>query len=681
MALFAFWRDADVADPATAARRAIAAAHLPAGDAIERTCGDWRLVALAPPTAYLSAAQQVWSDGAQACIVHGLPWRLVDGAATVVDAAAMAALVDRPDAPPPAGLGGEYAVVRLLACGTLLAFGDPAGLHQIFRHRDRPGIVSSRAGIVAALANEGPRADPAIPAIGYRIGTATGWHGVVQLAQGRTLVVPPAGGTAQRLAPSPVAAGPRGLSPVLLDEGIAEAVAAIRLAAARGPLPLGITGGKDSRAVLALALAAGVGERLDLFTRGPEGHPDVAAGRRLAEAAGLPHRREPPLGDGDTDWTVDRFAREMAALAFQTDGAMGGWDRATAGHAGTGTMLSGHLGEVLKAYAKHPPADPADPVAMVRGQAPFDPLGLLRPEARARLTAEIAGQMAAGRGAGATDGDLGDLFYHRNRVPNWLGGLRGTKGHEAQPVLPLGVPALQRLAFAMTAEERRMEAAHHAIVRRCAPQLLSIPFAHQAWHPSLGEAAVAPLLAPAGMALFGSWQFSINRNPAVRLFLDRLFATIDLPLWADIDRGAVAHHLRHRRFDYFDGISLMGLTVVALHVAGLTPAARIGDDRPDLPAGLAALIPDAPVRIDGHVDIRDGRHVAGWLWAPEWPGASPLVEARDHDGNLLARTAGERPRPDLAAAGIGDGRYGFAMDVPGDAPFVLTGFGGTAFPA
>jgi hypothetical protein len=81
----------------------------------------------------------------------------------------------------------------------------------------------------------------------------------------------------------------------------------------------------------------------------------------------------------------------------------------------------------------------------------------------------------------------------------------------------------------MTAEERQAEAAHHAIVRACAPQLLPVPFAHQSWHPSRGEPAVPPLLAPAEMALFGSWQFSINRNPGIRAFLDRLFARPTCP--------------------------------------------------------------------------------------------------------------------------------------------------------
>jgi hypothetical protein len=101
------------------------------------------------------------------------------------------------------------------------------------------------------------------------------------------------------------------------------------------------------------------------------------------------------------------------------------------------------MGEVLKAYSKKPlPPGPLDPVAMVRLQAPFDPMGLLRPDARAAMEAQLAAQMAEARAAGAAEADLPDIFYYRNRLPNWLGAIRAIKSFERQPVVPLGAPAL-----------------------------------------------------------------------------------------------------------------------------------------------------------------------------------------------------------------------------------------------
>ena len=60
-------------------------------------------------------------------------------------------------------------------------------------------------------------------------------------------------------------------------------------------------------------------------------------------------------------------------------------------------------------------------------------------------------------------------------MPNWLGAIRAIKSFERQPVVPLGSPALLRLAFRLTPEERKRELLHYRIVARCAPELLPLP--------------------------------------------------------------------------------------------------------------------------------------------------------------------------------------------------------------
>lgn len=682
MALFAIWHDDAVGPdkpPTLLHRRLREEAHLvpeySVEDVIETTRGRWHIAAFACASHFHSAAAQVWLDPARgACIIHGLIWRSGNG--RPLDAAAVAALLDRPDARLPDDVLGEYAIARLLPCGTLLAFSDPAGLHQIFHHEHRP-IVASRARFVAELAGEPIRETPLWTiAIGYRAGLATAWAGVTQVPQARMLVARPDAEATFRDLADPIRmarARERGLTAGadLLERGIDDARAVIRLAAGDGMLTMPITGGKDSRAILALALAEGLRDRLSLFTRGPARHPDVIVGRMLAEAAGVPHRHELPLGSGDTDWPVERFVRTMAAIAFQTDGNMGGWDLAVGKMPGTATHVTGHLGDLLKAITKRMPADPADPVALLRCQAPFDPMGILRPAPRERLVDEFAARIAGWLADGALPHDLPEISYYRDRTPNWLGGMRGVKSFEQQPLLPFGVPSLQQLAFRMAPEERRIGAVHHAIVRDFAPALLPIPFAHQRWDDSLGGPWPAAMLAPADMPFFGSWQYSINRNPAIRAFLAALFeATADLALWEDVDRAVVLDRLHNRRFDYFDGISLLGLTVSVLHASGMTMDAKIGAPWPETPDALAALIPAASPRVIGHVDGVTGAaadangqgevRIDGWAQAPDWPGASVAVEARV-DGRVVASAAAERPRADLAAAGIGDGRYGFTI--------------------
>jgi len=665
MALFAIWHDeSGLADPRHAAL--LDAAHVVperiTATAIDTPRGRWQLAAFACESHFYTADAQVWIDPAGgACVIHGLIWRTSNS--ELLDARSVGAMLDEPGAPLPDDVAGEYAVARLYPNGMLEGFGDPAGLYQLFHPSDGTSILANRAAFVALLSGRGePDRLSALwlGTIGYRVGQESGWAGVRQLGQNERFTADPMG--SQQLREPfrlPTARGFANGGAALLEQGLEQAKAAIRLAAGDGPLDLPITGGKDSRVVLAVALAGGFRDRLTLFTRGYAGHPDVLVGQAIAERLGVPHRREPPLGsDMPADLGPQAFLTLLRTIAFQADGGMGGWDNVSGHQIGRETLISGHLGEVLKAYAKRQPDGPLDPATMVRLQGPFDPLEVLRPSARQHLVDTLARQMTEAAEGGAEEADLPDLFYWRNRVANWLGGIRGIKAFERQPVLPLGVPALMRLAFLMTAAERKAELAHYKLIEATAPALIDLPFAHQSWDPSLGAPAVAPILAAAGSPLFGSWQWSVNRVPGVRAALAELFASAEIPLWEDVDRASLIDALHQHRFDVFELISLLGFAVAAIHQSGQGLPVKLGGAKP------ATLEEPAPPRIVGHVDavsVEGGKvNVSGWAHAPEWPGAGVAVEVLI-DGRSAALAAADQHRPDLAAAGIGDGRHAFVV--------------------
>lgn len=692
MALFIFWRDhaakgrpADRLHPLLRAEAHLLPDHVVTGHQPD-PAGGWHFAAYATRTHFYAPEAQVWQESGQGvCVIHGLIWRSVDGRPVLLDARAVAALLDRPGSELPADVTGEYAVARLHPDGSLDAFSDRAGLHQLFHGARGEAVVANRAGLVATLLDDWAP-DPAglrwLAAIGYRVGTATAYRAVRQLGQEQRLSFGPTGGTVAALADPVIRDGPRGFSAALdpqLDEGIAQAQAAILLGIpSDGPIDLPITGGKDSRVILSLCLATGLRDRLRLFTRGYEGHPDVIAGAGIAAALGLPHRREPPHGsDEAAHWSRERFFDKLMAQSWQSDGMVGGWDLILGERLGTETLITGHMGEVLKAYSKKPlPPGPLDPIAMVRLQAPFDPMGLLRPEARADMAAQLAAQMEDARAAGAVEADLPDLFYYRNRLPNWLGAIRAIKSFERQPVVPLGAPALLRLAFRLTPEERRRELLHYEIVRRCAPELLAPAFAMQSWDAGLGEDVprTPPILPGAGAPpTFGNWQFSINHNPAIRAALaGEVMADDQLTLWQTIDRDALIDRLHHRRLDYFDGISMLGLVVAMFHERTMIRPMRLGASVPapvpGRPAPAAPLSVAAPV-VTGHLDAagRVGEMIefGGWAYAPDWPGAQVAMEVRLDDRSLGIAVAGT-DRPDLVPHGIGDGRHGFSITVPID---------------
>jgi hypothetical protein len=715
MALFAFWQEPSglAGDPLE--QRLRDAAHIVPEEIVARRfqteAGPWRLAAFATSTRYYRAADQIWCDpdGAGACIIHGLVWREENGRPRLLNAADVAGLLDRPGRDLAADICGEYAIARLYRDGSLSAFSDRAGLHHLFHSVDAPFVVANRAGFVATIRDDWRSDDDALlwlAAIGYRVGEASSYRVARAIPQEQRLSIH--GGSA-RIEPLSARvvdfAGPRGFAEggaALLDQGIVQAKAAIRLATGGdGPVDLPITGGKDSRAVLALCLAAGLRDRLRLFTRGYEGHPDVVAGRAIAAATGLPHARQAPLGsDQPAHWTGPAFFDNLAAQAFQTDGMMGGWDFILGRTLGHDTLITGHMGEVLKAYSKRPmPDGPLDPVAMVKLQAPFDPLALLRPDALSAMRTQLQAQMDRATAAGALTADLPDIFYYRNRIPNWLGGIRGIKSFERQPVMPLGVPALMNLAFRLSPEERAMELAHHHIIRAVAPELLAPAFAMQRWDARLlgydPDLPIADPILPAASAppVFGNWQYSLNHVPAIRSALGDFFQRADIGLWEGIDRDALLDQLRHRTFDYFDGIGLLGLVVAAFHETGTVRAVRMAPAASDIArttseaslrreGGAPAPTLSVSPALHGHFDgIRGpvaveapGRwrltgtgplHLDGWLRAPDHPGARIAIEARI-DGRVVASTVADRPRPDLARAGLDDGAHGFALTLDGD---------------
>lgn len=689
MALFLLWREPlSGPDPMASCAEPDARAHI-LGDhrlaaAFATPSGRWQLRCWATETHFYQPEAQLWQDDeAGVCVIHGLVWRMRDDGAELLDAAAVASLLARPGDRLPANVGGEYAIARLYRDGSLTAFSDQAGLHQLFRGAAGQPVLSNRASLVAAcLGDEAP--DPAaqawLAAIGYRVGTATAFASVSQIGQGSRLIIDAAGAREQGDPLRALGLGSlRGWSAAHVDDlerGIAQACAAIGLGIpGEGPVDLPITGGKDSRVILALCLSMGLRDRLRLFTRGYEGHPDVITSRLIAEALGLPHRREPPHGsDEPAFWTSERFFGKLAAQAWQTDAMVGGWDLILGQSTGRETLVSGHMGEVLKAYSKKAlPEGPLDPVSMVRLQAPFDPMGVLLPDARAALESELRRQMAEARAAGALEADLPDLFYYRNRLPNWLGAIRAIKSFERQPVVPLGAPALLGLAFRLLPEERARELLHYRIIERAAPELLPLPFALQSWHAALGEDVPRPapiLPAPGAPPVFGNWQFSLNHNASIRAALAALIdGAPDLTLWTSVDRAALLDRLRMRRFDMFDAISLLGIVISFLHEAGLAVPMRLGEARGSEEQAIALSELAERPKVDGYLDAvveeEDRLRFDGWAFCAAWPGAQPAIEIRA-GGQVLAVAAASNDRPDLIPHGMGDGRHGFSIAVARD---------------
>ncbi len=98
----------------------------------------------------------------------------------------------------------------------------------------------------------------------------------------------------------------------------------------------------------------------------------------------------------------------------------------------------------------------------------------------------------------------------------------------------------------------------------------------------------------------------------------------------------------------------------------LVPAPRGTDVA--TPAVAAAEIPQLSGREQGGtklgpslrcaVDAAAWNGISGWIWNPRVPAERVTLELLDGE-TVLAAVVADRSRPDLAKAGMGDGRYGF----------------------
>lgn len=232
-----------------------------------------------------------------------------------------------------------------------------------------------------------------------------------------------------------------------------------------------VTGGRDSRLILAAALRAGFA--FAARTGGTEDAPDVVGARALCRAAGVEHGLLDPHPHGDFCGHWRAMARTLAAttggtatLADASGFPLGPNPRPPAPlplwHTGQG-------GEIARAYYGSP--DTAGLVARFLTRRPGRP-SLLSDAGEARVRAQIeawvAGLGAPGAG-GPPEAELGDLFYLHRRMATWA-----APSHAAVEPVRDSTSALwsHRLLPHLTRGEF-----HDRVLAELAPELVEVAYA------------------------------------------------------------------------------------------------------------------------------------------------------------------------------------------------------------
>ncbi|MDX6664920.1 MAG: hypothetical protein QOG68_1126 [Solirubrobacteraceae bacterium] len=230
-----------------------------------------------------------------------------------------------------------------------------------------------------------------------------------------------------------------------------------------------VTGGRDSRLVLAAALRAGV--EMQVRTGGTGDMPDVVIGRQLAAAAGVEHRMlDPhPFGDFAAHW------RDMARVLAQTTGAT-----ATLADAAGFPLVAldgplplwhtGQGGEIARGY--YGGVDLDGLVRRFLGKRPGRS-GVLSEAGELRVQEQVS-DWAAPLGAAAED--LGDLFYLDQRMARWAAPTHTAVEPIRDSTSPLWSIRLLPDLLGLPAAARAREEFHLRVLERLAPELVDLPF-------------------------------------------------------------------------------------------------------------------------------------------------------------------------------------------------------------
>lgn len=446
-------------------------------------------------------------------------------------------------------LRGVFTLVRADRDGGGFVVGDPLALSFTYHGETNDFVVvSSRAALAASALSAGgaPRRDPlgvcGLAHSSYRIGHRTGFDGVQTLPAGAHIVLRPSSGATLVSAPWPwmpdsgITDDPRAALDLILDE-ITEIVATSLTAPATSRVA-DLTGGKDSRLVLAAAVHAGVADQFTFRTHGAGDLGDVQVASQLAERMGLRHEAELRMTEPPP------YAERLARFVSVSGGVVNAWDLKSPGARPPGVRLSGANGECLRAHAmvEQPPRSDADLIRYFDDVLRFGQLDLVKPDVVGHYR-EVALAILLEGGSGVMDPlDQLESFQIQTRARARYGPLE-----ELDPdhrILGLYSIDAIRAAFALGSRQRQLERVHYELMRRVSPILVNEPFARLGWSSELKSAAVRSVSSrpehagpqPNNMPLMG--QLRLSKLDERRSVHEAVLADVGNPAWgSSIERG------------------------------------------------------------------------------------------------------------------------------------------------
>jgi hypothetical protein len=254
------------------------------------------------------------------------------------------------------------------------------------------------------------------------------------------------------------------------------------------PFQAALTGGKDSRLILAALVASGAASSLErLYIAAPEGHPDARVARDLADHYGLPFERVTRAHD-DLDWRA-RIQRHNVLSEF----GLHPWDLKVRQDVPAQGAVHGNVGEIYRSHFL-----PRHMLGWWSVRAKYtstryiDQNGLLTAPMIEASRRELAAWVARARDERTPLRAVHDRYHREVRMHRWVGHAQIVDAAASVASNPIPSRGLLTRYLALPLADQRRERVHFELTRRADDWLWRQPFANATWHERLAPDAHAP---------------------------------------------------------------------------------------------------------------------------------------------------------------------------------------------
>ncbi|MBV9920183.1 MAG: hypothetical protein JOY78_04895, partial [Pseudonocardia sp.] len=245
----------------------------------------------------------------------------------------------------------------------------------------------------------------------------------------------------------------------------------------------------------ALSKAAGLEDVVQARTNGADDNPEVQCAAAVAEAVGFPHIQVAPstgpVPSGDEVWQTwwDRLVRHV----YRFDAVVSPWDGTTDPIRALNLNVRGIGGELYRRGIKRVRKNEATTTAELATTyaTGADPLQVLR-RSPAAFQRDWRAEWFETQAAEVQFEALPEKWYVDFRMSHWNGPLAQNHGGYIN-LVPLLAPRTARKNMELAPKVRSSDRFHFEVIRRAAPELLTVPFVGDTWDAQVTKTAPVDL--------------------------------------------------------------------------------------------------------------------------------------------------------------------------------------------